>query len=261
MPWLEYRSRLRLAGLPYLLFLLPPSLVHSMPGTPLISPAVSCLCAFAQASASTLGGLPSIHPPGLQMREGISGSLSQWSSPWCPQVEHNSFSLNLSIKRGFMLFSADLWAWGARPGEMQCSKECSVGARPARVQIPKAARKLNLSVPQLPLLQNGVNKSIYLFGALWALNELIQAKCFEQCLAHSFYMSVCYRKTCFYLHIPVAYTVSISKSDFQMNEWMNECLGGCLYWLSPWPGKSYRTLKTLRTEKYLQKTSPAPQYF
>lgn len=170
-----------------------------------------------------------------------------------------------AIKKTFVckfLFSADLWAWGARLGEMQCSKECIVGARPARVQIPKAARKLNLSVPQLPLLQNGVNKSIYLSGALWALNELIQAKCFEQCLAHSnFYVSICYRKICFYLHIPVTYTVSISKNDFQMNEWMNECLGGCLYWLPPWPGKSYRTFKTLRMEKYLQKTSPAPHYF
>lgn len=40
------------------------------------------------------------------------------------------------------------------------------------------------SVLQGPHLENGDNNSIFLTGLLWGINELIHAKCWEQCMGH-----------------------------------------------------------------------------
>lgn len=116
---------------------------------------------------------------------------------WCPQVEFNSFSWISPSKRvhtikkdclvSKLLFSADLSAGGARPREQQCSEVGSVGAR----QGPDPQRLHDLDKKIKPLCASAFlsakrnNKTTYLFGVLWALNELIQAKCLKQGLAQS----------------------------------------------------------------------------
>ena len=87
MPWLEYRSCIHLAGLPSLLHLLLHFPVHSMPGTPVMSPASSHLCAFTRISAppqpvSASDGMPQAKQ---QAKQGHSPNRQQagcLKTPW-----------------------------------------------------------------------------------------------------------------------------------------------------------------------------------